>query len=120
LEATFNAFRASFVLGNAELLCSLYAAAGKERAEVKRHRGTVRFALIESLISTERACVWTLGGHLETRGSSGYFSRPSGHLYPSYRGRRHRFRHAGARHHGIQGLTLGPISSYSAVRAAIG
>jgi hypothetical protein len=33
-----NAFRASFVLGNAELLCSLYAEAGKERAEVKRHR----------------------------------------------------------------------------------
>ena len=39
---------------------------GRHRAcaRVRRHRGTVRFASIESLISTERACVWTLGGLL--------------------------------------------------------
>jgi ubiquinone/menaquinone biosynthesis C-methylase UbiE/uncharacterized protein (DUF1330 family) len=60
-----NAFRAPFVLGNAELLRSLCAKAGIERSEVKRHRGTVRFASIESLISTERACIWTLGGLLD-------------------------------------------------------
>ena len=60
-----NAFRAPFVLGNAELLRSLCAKAGIERAEVKRHRGTVRFASIETLISTERACIWTLGGLLD-------------------------------------------------------
>jgi uncharacterized protein (DUF1330 family)/SAM-dependent methyltransferase len=60
-----NAFRAPFVLGNAELLHSLCAKAGIERAEVRRHRGTVRFTSIESLISTERACIWTLGGLLD-------------------------------------------------------
>ncbi len=59
-----NAFRAPFVLGDAKLLHALCATAGIERAEVKRHRGTVRFASIEALISTERACVWTLGGLL--------------------------------------------------------
>ena len=60
-----NAFRAPFVLGDPEVLRSLCARAGIRRAEVKRHRGTVRFASIESLISTERACIWTLGGLLD-------------------------------------------------------
>lgn len=59
-----DAFRAPFVLGHPELLRSLCAKAGMERLEVKQHRGTVRFASIKSLISTERACVWTLGGLL--------------------------------------------------------
>jgi ubiquinone/menaquinone biosynthesis C-methylase UbiE/uncharacterized protein (DUF1330 family) len=59
-----NAFRAPFVLGDAELLRSLCAKAGVEHADVRRHYGTVRFASIESLISTERACIWTLGGLL--------------------------------------------------------
>lgn len=60
-----NAFRAPFALGDADALRALCVKAGIERAEVKRHRGTVRFASIESLISTERACVWTLGGLLD-------------------------------------------------------
>ena len=60
-----NAFRAPFVLGNADLLHELCAEAGIRSAEVKRISGTVRFASIESLISTERACVWTLGGLLD-------------------------------------------------------
>ena len=60
-----NAFRAPFVLGNANLLHGLCAEAGIRNAEVKRISGTVRFASIESLISTERACVWTLGGLLD-------------------------------------------------------
>ena len=60
-----NAFRAPFVLGNADLLHALCAEAGIGSAEVKRISGTVRFASIESLISTERACVWTLGGLLD-------------------------------------------------------
>jgi hypothetical protein len=34
-------------------------------AKVTRHDGTVRFASIKSLVSTERACVWTLGGLLD-------------------------------------------------------
>lgn len=58
-----DAFRAPFALGDPELLRSLCKKAGI-RTEVERHHGTVRFASIESLISTERACVWTLGGLL--------------------------------------------------------
>src|SRR5262245_11549881 len=59
-----NAFRAPFVLGNAELLLQLCSDAGIARAVVKRLPGTVRFDSVEALISTERACVWTLGGLL--------------------------------------------------------
>ncbi len=57
------AFRAPFVLGDVDRLRALCNQAGIG-AEVNRHRGTVRFSSIESLISTERACVWTLGGLL--------------------------------------------------------
>ena len=60
-----DAFRAPFVLGDPGRLLSICAAAGIEDAEVMRHDGTVRFASIASLISTERACVWTLGGMLD-------------------------------------------------------
>ncbi len=38
---------------------------GIANADVERHNGTVRFASIDALISTERACVWTLGGMLD-------------------------------------------------------
>jgi ubiquinone/menaquinone biosynthesis C-methylase UbiE/uncharacterized protein (DUF1330 family) len=60
-----NAFRAPFVLGDAQVLRMLCSQAGIRHPEVKRHRGTVRFASIDALISTERACVWTLGGLLD-------------------------------------------------------
>ena len=60
-----NAFRAPFALGDVEELHRLGAQAGMEGAKVKRHKGSVGFASIESLISTERACVWTLGGLLD-------------------------------------------------------
>ncbi len=60
-----NAFRAPFALGNTSLLHELCAEAGITDAEVKRISGTVRFSSIEALISTERACVWTLGGLLD-------------------------------------------------------
>jgi hypothetical protein len=39
--------------------------AGIAEAMVTRHDGTVRFGSIASMISTERACVWTLGGMLD-------------------------------------------------------
>ena len=39
--------------------------AGIADAKVTQHDGSVRFASIKSLISTERACVWTLGGMLD-------------------------------------------------------
>lgn len=59
-----NAFRAPFVLGDANLVHALCAEAGIN-AEVRRISGTVRFSPIDALISTERACVWTLGGLLD-------------------------------------------------------
>ncbi len=60
-----SAFRAPFVLGDSERLLSLCASAGIFGAKVTRHDGVVRFASIRSLVSTERACVWTLGGLLD-------------------------------------------------------
>ena len=60
-----DAFRAPFVLGDPERLLSICAAAGIVDAKVARHPGRVRFASMRSLISTERACVWTLGGMLD-------------------------------------------------------
>jgi hypothetical protein len=47
------------------LLRALCEEAGIAGAVVTQHSGTVRFQSIEALISTERACVWTLGGMLD-------------------------------------------------------
>ena len=58
-------FHAPFVLGDRQLLFSLCADAGIFNAKIMRHEGMVRFASIQSLVSTERACVWTLGGILD-------------------------------------------------------
>jgi ubiquinone/menaquinone biosynthesis C-methylase UbiE len=64
-ERVAQAFRAPFALGDERRLLSLCAEAGIAGAKVARHAGTVRFASIAALISTERACVFTLGGLLE-------------------------------------------------------
>jgi SAM-dependent methyltransferase len=64
-EPVANAFRAPFVLGDAHQLRALCHEAGLPAAEVTRRDGAVRFASVESLISTERACAWTLGGLLD-------------------------------------------------------
>ena len=60
-----DAFRAPFVLGDTKQLLSLCATADIRNAQVVRFDGTVRFKSIQSLVSTERACVWTLGGLLD-------------------------------------------------------
>ncbi|MBE0626366.1 MAG: methyltransferase domain-containing protein [Burkholderiales bacterium] len=60
-----DAFRAPFVLGDAARLGALCAEAGIGNARILRHDGTARFASIDALVSTERACVWTLGGLLD-------------------------------------------------------
>jgi ubiquinone/menaquinone biosynthesis C-methylase UbiE len=60
-----NAFRAPFVLGDSRALQTLCADAGMADASVTQHQGTVRFASIDALVSTERACAWTLGGLLD-------------------------------------------------------
>ena len=63
-DSIANAFRAPFVLGDPQLLLALCADAGIFDAKVARHDGMVRFASVQSLVSTERACAWTLGGLL--------------------------------------------------------
>lgn len=60
-----DAFRAPFVLGDAAALHALCEKAGIAEASVVQRQGTVRFASIDALVSTERACVWTLGGLLD-------------------------------------------------------
>jgi SAM-dependent methyltransferase len=64
-EDVGNAFRAPFILGDADELGRIGTAAGIEGASVREHNGTVRFRSIAELVATERACVWTLGGILD-------------------------------------------------------
>ncbi len=60
-----DAFRAPFALGNVGQLREIARKAGIPDATVTRHKGKVRFESIVDLVSTERACVWTLGGILD-------------------------------------------------------
>jgi len=60
-----GAFRAPFAIGDAELLAALAQQAGLVPVEVLRRSATVRFASIDALVSSERACIWTLGGLLD-------------------------------------------------------
>jgi hypothetical protein len=60
-----GAFRAPFAIGDAQLLAGLARQAGLAHAQVLQRSATVRFASIDALVSTERACVWTLGGLLD-------------------------------------------------------
>jgi len=59
-----DAFRAPFSLGDAGRLHEICRQAGIEDAEVVQRHGKVRFKSIDALVSTERACAWTLGGVL--------------------------------------------------------
>jgi len=63
---TAQAFRAPFSCGDRDLLRAWCADAGIEDAAVTRRDGAVRFPSIEAMVSTERACAWTLGGLLDT------------------------------------------------------
>lgn len=60
-----DAFRAPFTLGDAARLRALCEAAGLGDARIGAREGTVRFASVDALVSTERACAWTLGGLLD-------------------------------------------------------
>jgi hypothetical protein len=55
---------APFSLGDAGRLHEICNQAGIPDAEIVRRDGKVRFKSIDALVSTERACVWTLGGVL--------------------------------------------------------
>lgn len=59
-----DAFRAPFALGDAGRLQAICREAGIGDARIVRLNGRVRFDSIGALVSTERACVWTLGGVL--------------------------------------------------------
>ena len=60
-----EAFRAPFASGDRKKLLKLCMDAGIKNAQVVRHDGPVRFSSIQSMVTTERACVWTLGGLLD-------------------------------------------------------
>jgi ubiquinone/menaquinone biosynthesis C-methylase UbiE len=60
-----DAFRAPFGLGDPERLLEMSREAGIPDAGVMKHNGKVSFRSIAALVSTERACVWTLGGVLD-------------------------------------------------------
>ncbi|MBZ9656691.1 class I SAM-dependent methyltransferase [Phyllobacterium lublinensis] len=64
-DSVAEAFSAPFVLGDPQLLLSICGEAGIAGARVQAHAGVIRFASIASLVSTERACAWTLGGLLD-------------------------------------------------------
>jgi ubiquinone/menaquinone biosynthesis C-methylase UbiE len=64
-RAAADAIRAPFVSGDPEQLRTVCADAGFTEVEITRREGTVCFPSPRSLISTERACVWTLGGMLD-------------------------------------------------------
>lgn len=66
-----DAFRAPFVLGDADKLHAICREAGMAHAKVAQHIKAVRFDSIEAMVSTERACAWTLGGVLD----DGQFAR---------------------------------------------
>lgn len=59
-----DAFRAPFSLGEAGQLRDICRSAGFADADVVQRNEKVRFRSIDALVSTERACVWTLGGVL--------------------------------------------------------
>jgi SAM-dependent methyltransferase len=60
-----DSFRAPFVLGDSAQLRSTCTEAGLDGARVEQREELVRFDSIDAMISTERACVWTLGGILD-------------------------------------------------------
>ncbi len=69
-ESVAQSFRAPFTSGDRDKLLSCAKEAdptGSLFAEVNvaRHDGWVQFPSIAALVSTERACVWTLGGLLD-------------------------------------------------------
>ena len=63
-KSVADAFRAPFILGDSKRVPSICDEAGIEGAETLQRIEKVRFASIDAMVSTERACVWTLGGAL--------------------------------------------------------
>jgi hypothetical protein len=64
-SAVADAMRPPFALGDAATLRRLFAEAVGVEVAITTQHGAVRFASIDAMIGTERACVWTLGGLLD-------------------------------------------------------
>lgn len=64
-DAVAESFGAPFAMGDAAMLEGYAKAARLPGAEAVRMEGAVRFDSIADLVSTERACAWTLGGVLD-------------------------------------------------------
>lgn len=62
-----DAMRPPFALGDERRLVQPFIDAGARELAVRTEPGPVRFASIDDLIATERACLWTLGGLLDAR-----------------------------------------------------
>ncbi len=60
-----DSFRVPFSCGDPELLLAFCEAAGISDPHIRRQDGMVRFGSVPDMITTERACVWTLGGLLD-------------------------------------------------------
>lgn len=60
-----DAMRPPFSHGDRHALERLFVDAGARAVKVTTVAGDVRFASIEAMVATERACVWTLGGLLD-------------------------------------------------------
>jgi SAM-dependent methyltransferase len=80
------AMQAPFALGDRHELVRLLVGAGAAGAEVKTQPGHVSFSSADAMISTERACVWTLGGLLDEQQFAQLRQRAPGVLQPFIRG----------------------------------
>jgi SAM-dependent methyltransferase len=80
-----GAMHAPFALGDRHELLRLFGGAGAAGVEVKTQPGIVSFASVDAMISTERACVWTLGGLLDEEQFAQLRQRARGVLQPYIR-----------------------------------
>ena len=80
-----GAMHAPFALGDRHELLRLLGGAGAAGVEVKTQPGIVSFASVDAMISTERACVWTLGGLLDEQQFAQLRQRARGVLQPFIR-----------------------------------
>jgi hypothetical protein len=76
---------APFALGDRHRLLHLFVGAGAAGVEVKTQPGIVSFVSADAMISTERACVWTLGGLLDEQQFAKLRQRALGVLQPFIR-----------------------------------
>lgn len=81
-ESIAQALRAPFTCGDRQHLLALCADSGILDARVTRYDGPARFKSIRSMVATERACVWTLGGLLDDKQFERLFTEAEEALQP--------------------------------------